>query len=370
MLSYRALEVLHSIYRPVLGRRVKDYIASPKPNGYQSIHSSAQVGEVSAEVRPGHARRAHRPRSSPVRPSQVQVRTSEMHYFAEHGKASHWLYKAEEGRPVDQWQRIARIASDKAAADKGADQASRAARGSDAAAVTAVFGTAPPQQRSASSANSAIDSPIADDDLIETAREAVAADSEDSADPPRNSPRIERQTDRPGKRRGGSRDLGSGLAKSGSRSPLLEWLRQSIRETQVYAVVNVDDASTVLTLPVDATLRDAMVAAAADKLVDVDEGVVMNARVNGRAVRAHLPTTLSHPKYLTTALIAMDRSAPSTRSVTATCSLRSPGRPSRWRATRRPSRSPSRRLPAVVMAMPPSALSLSLHLSLHRPGVV
>ena len=287
MLSYRALEVLHSIYRPVLGRRVKDYIASPKPNGYQSIHSSAQVGEVSAEVRAAHARRARRPRSSPVRrcPSQVQVRTSEMHYFAEHGKASHWLYKAEEGRPVDQWQRIARIASDKAAADKGA---SRAARGSDAAAVTAVFGSAP--QRSASSANSAINSPIAADDLIETAREAVAADSEDSADPPRNSPRIERQTDRPGKRRGGSRDLGSGLAKSGSRSPLLEWLRQSIRETQVYAVVNVDDASTVLTLPVDATLRDAMVAAAADKLVDVDEGVVMNARVNGRAVRAHLPT--------------------------------------------------------------------------------
>ncbi|KAL3928307.1 MAG: hypothetical protein SGPRY_002443 [Prymnesium sp.] len=53
-------------------RRVKDYVTYPKPNGYQSIHSTLQLGSLHAEL---------------------QIRTAEMHRFAEHGKASHWLYK-------------------------------------------------------------------------------------------------------------------------------------------------------------------------------------------------------------------------------------------------------------------------------------
>lgn len=51
---------------------MKDYVTYPKPNGYQSIHSTLQLGSLHAEL---------------------QIRTAEMHRFAEHGKASHWLYK-------------------------------------------------------------------------------------------------------------------------------------------------------------------------------------------------------------------------------------------------------------------------------------
>ncbi len=69
---YRALGVIHKNWRPIPGR-IKDYIAVPKPNGYQSLHTTIFTGDGSTV--------------------EIQIRTQKMHDEAELGIASHLMYK-------------------------------------------------------------------------------------------------------------------------------------------------------------------------------------------------------------------------------------------------------------------------------------
>lgn len=69
---YAVFGKIHAIYKPIAGR-VKDYISSPKPNGYKTLHTSVIVENN--------------------RPLEIQIRTFEMHKNCEYGIAAHWIYK-------------------------------------------------------------------------------------------------------------------------------------------------------------------------------------------------------------------------------------------------------------------------------------
>jgi len=92
---YATLGILHSIWKPIKGR-IKDYIAQPKPNGYQSLHTTvfAEDGE----------------------PVEFQIRTLEMNEDAEYGIAAHWHYDENGSRRPEKeikWvQELAQIQKD------------------------------------------------------------------------------------------------------------------------------------------------------------------------------------------------------------------------------------------------------------------
>jgi len=81
---YAAVGVIHSLWRPLPGE-FDDFIANPKPNGYQALHTVVMYGAI---------------------PLEIQIRTREMHYIAEYGVAAHWRYKEGEEKDIHFEQRI------------------------------------------------------------------------------------------------------------------------------------------------------------------------------------------------------------------------------------------------------------------------
>jgi len=83
---YNALGVIHSLWRPLPGE-FDDFIANPKSNGYQSLHTTVMCLGTT--------------------PLEVQIRTRELHHFAEYGVAAHWRYKEGEKKDMHFEERIA-----------------------------------------------------------------------------------------------------------------------------------------------------------------------------------------------------------------------------------------------------------------------
>jgi len=83
---YSALGVVHNLWRP-MPESFDDFIANPKSNGYQSLHTAVMCLGTT--------------------PLEVQIRTREMHYLGEYGVAAHWRYKEGAGRDIRYEERIA-----------------------------------------------------------------------------------------------------------------------------------------------------------------------------------------------------------------------------------------------------------------------
>jgi len=81
-ICYHVLSRVHGCWTP-MPRTIKDYISSPKPNGYASLHTTVLIGSGAGAHEEG------------AQPLEIQIRTSSMHAIAEHGAAAHWSYSGD-----------------------------------------------------------------------------------------------------------------------------------------------------------------------------------------------------------------------------------------------------------------------------------